>query len=192
MLTTNRLGSHEAHELNELLLSCTNSIQSMALFIDQSQDQELRNMLIRHYSAHVQDYNMKVEFANQMMSRDQLNVPSLNMQPASAIPSTQYAGVQPQVKLQQLDDRSIATSYLLNLKRAGREYAWSTMECSTPQLRAFLEDAFRMCSHQAYEVWSYMARRGMYPVQYAQDSAITAMQQIYQPVPQHNPAQLYS
>jgi Spore coat protein len=187
-----RLGSHEAHELNELLLSCTNSIQSMALFINQAGDPELKDMIVRHYSVHVQDYNMKVEYASQMFSRDQLNVPALAMHPVMEQPAAQYPGLQPKVQLQQLDDRAIATSYLLTLKRAGREYAWSAMECSTPQLRAFLEDAFRMCSHQAYEVWAYMARKGLYPVQYATTAAIQAMQQIYQPVPQHNPAQLYS
>ncbi|WP_245954736.1 spore coat protein [Paenibacillus flagellatus] len=149
-------------------------------------------MIVRHYAVHVQDYNMKVEFANQMISRDQLNIPALSMELVTEGPASQYPGMQPKVKLQQMDDRAIATSYLLTLKRAGREYAWSAMECSTPQLRAFLEDAFRMCSHQAYEVWAYMARRGLYPVQYATNTAMQAMQQIYQPVPQHNPGQLYS
>ncbi|MNC40270.1 hypothetical protein D3C75_889650 [compost metagenome] len=52
------LGSHEVHELNELLLSCTNSIQSMGLFLEQAQDPELRNMISSHFSVHVQDYNM--------------------------------------------------------------------------------------------------------------------------------------
>ena len=71
---------------------------------------------------------------------------------------------QPQVKLSQLDDRSIATSYLLTLKRAGRDYDWAAFECSVPQLRSFLKGAFRMCSHQAFEVWTYMARKGWDPV----------------------------
>jgi spore coat protein CotF len=186
------LGSHEAHELNELLLSCTNSIQSMALFLNQASDVELRSMIERHYAVHVQDYNMKVEFANRAYSPDTLNVPAMQMNPAMVTPAAQYPPIEPQVKLQQLNDRAIATSYLLTLKRAGREYAWSAFECSTPQLRSFLESAFQMCSHQAYEVWSYMARKGLYPVTYASPEALQAMQQIYQPVPEHQPGQLYS
>ncbi|MDT3424666.1 spore coat protein CotF [Paenibacillus forsythiae] len=185
------LGSHEAHELNELLLSCTNSIQSMALFLSQAKDPELRDMIARHYAVHVQDYNMKVEYANRSYSADTLNVPSLQMSAAVSMPSIQYPPMEPKVQLQQLDDRAIATSYLLTLKRAGREYAWSAFECSTPQLRAFLEDAFRMCSHQAFEVWQYMARKGLYPVIMASNEAINAMQQIYQSVPEHQPGQLY-
>lgn len=187
------LGSHEAHELNELLLSCTNSIQCMALFLNQATDPELRSMVARHYAVHVQDYNMKVEFANRQYSPDTLNVPSMTQAGAAAMPSMpQYPPLQPKVQLQRLDDRSIATSYLLTLKRAGREYAWAAFECSTPQLRTFLEDAFRMCSHQAFEVWQYMARKGFYPVIPASDEAMRSMQQIYQPVPEHQPGQLYS
>lgn len=190
------LGAHEAHELNELLLSCTNSIQSMALFLNQAQDTELRDMISRHYAVHIQDYNMKVEFASKMQgSRDQLNVPQLSMNPATApspAPSpTAYTPIQPQVKLTQLDDRGIATSYLLTLKRAGREYAWSTFECSTVQLRVFLEDAFRMCSHQAFEVWSYMARKGWYAVATAPEQTMQTLGQMYREVPFHQPMSVY-
>ncbi|KIL40859.1 spore coat protein [Gordoniibacillus kamchatkensis] len=187
-----QLAAHEAHELNELLLSCTNSIQSMALFLNQATDPELRDMIARHYPAHIQDYNMKVEFAKQTMgSRDQLNVPELQMAAGMPPAQQQYPAFQPQVKLSQLDDRSIATSYLLTLKRSGRDYAWGAFECSTPQLRAFLEDAFRMCSHQAYEVWAYMARKGWYPVAMAQPGVMQTLGQIYQEVPYQQPMNVY-
>ncbi|SDC95224.1 Spore coat protein CotF [Paenibacillus sp. UNCCL117] len=179
------LGSHEAHELNELLLSCTNSIQSMGLFLEQAQDPELRNMISSHFSVHVQDYNMKVEFVSRSMSRDQLNVPQLNLNANMAVEPINVQPIQPEVKLMKLDDRAIATSYLLTLKRAGREYAWSAFETTTPQLRAFLEDAFRMCSHQSFEVWQFMARRGWYPVIQAPSSTIQTLQQTYQQVPYH-------
>jgi spore coat protein CotF len=185
------LGSHEAHELSELLLSCTNSIQSMALFIEQATEPELKNMITRHYAVHVQDYNMKVEFANSTFSPDMLNVPELRTDMPAPTPAMQYQPVEPKVKLQKLDDRAIATSYLLNLKRAGRDYAWAAFECSTPQLRLFLEDAFRMCSHQAFEVWQYLASKGQYPVIMASSEAVSAMQQIYKPVPQHQPELMY-
>jgi spore coat protein CotF len=187
-----RLASHEAHELNELLLSCTNTIQSMALFLNQAQDPELKDMLTRHYPAHIQDYNMKVEFAKMTMgSQDQLQVAALNMSAYVPAAQPQYPAFQPQVKLSQLDDRAIAASYLLTLKRAGREYAWAAFECTTPQLRAFLEDAFRMCSHQSYEVWGYMARKGWYPVAWAQPGVMQAIGQIYQEVPYQQPQTMY-
>ncbi|GAA4869426.1 spore coat protein [Paenibacillus vulneris] len=187
-----QLGAHEAYELNELLLSCTNSINSMALFLNQARDPQLRDMIARHYSAHIQDYNMKVEFASQASgSRDQLNVPPLHMQMGAPAPHMMVNPVTPQVKLQQLDDRAIATSYLLTLKRSGRDYAWAAFECSTPQLRAFLEDAFRMCSHQAFEVWSFMASRGWYPVIMAPQQTMQTIGGIYQEVPYQQPMNVY-
>ncbi|WNC14115.1 spore coat protein [Brevibacillus brevis] len=187
-----QLGIHEACELNELLMSCTNSIQSMALFINQAQDPELRDMILRHFSVHVQDYNMKVEFATQPNgSHDQLNVPPLQQAGTVAMAAAPQP-ITPQVKLSQLDDRAIATSYLLTLKRAGRDYAWGTFECTVPSLRSFLEDAFRMCSHQAYEVWSYMVRKGWYPAIAAPMEAMHAMGQVYQKVQAHEPMAVYS
>jgi spore coat protein CotF len=185
------LGSHEAHELNELLMSCTNSIQSMGLFLEQAQDPELRSMIAGHFSVHVQDYNMKVEYASKAISYDQLNVPPLNLNALLPQRQMNVQPVQPEVKLAKLNDRAIATSYLLTLKRAGREYAWSAFEASTPQLRAFLEDAFRMCSHQAYDVWQYMARKGWYPVVQASNQSVHAIQHMYQQVPFQQPANLY-
>ncbi|AWB45679.1 spore coat protein [Paenibacillus sp. CAA11] len=189
-----QLAAHEALELNELLLSCTNSIQSMALFLNQAQDRELHDMIARHYAVHIQDYNMKVEFASKPQgSPDRLNVPNLQNVGGAPAPMQpmQLSPVQPQVKLNQLDDRSIATSYLLTLKRAGREYAWSAFECSTIQLRMFLEDAFRMCSHQAYEVWSYMARKGWYMVSAAPQPTLQGMGSMYREVPYHQPMDTY-
>lgn len=186
--------AHEMAELNELIMGCTNSIQSMALFVNQAQDPELRNMIQRHYAVHVQDYNMKVEFAKrQAGSTDTLNVPTMPTDTPMQIPQApQMVPIQPEVRLQRLDDRAIATSYLLTLKRSGREYAWSAFETSTPQLRAFLEDAFRMCSHQAFEVWQFMVRRGWYATPMAPQQAVQQMSSTYQEVPYHQPMQTYA
>lgn len=181
------LGSHEVNELNELLMSCTNSIQSMGLFLEQAQDPELKNMIASHFSVHIQDYNMKVEYAQQGMSSDQLNVPPLDQNLMAPMSLGGIQSIQPEVKLTRMNDRAIATSYLLTLKRAGREYAWSAFEASTPSLRRFLEDAFQMCSHQSFEVWQYMAKKGWYPVVNAADTAIQALQQTYQEVPYPEP-----
>ncbi|MEK0315506.1 spore coat protein [Cohnella sp. 56] len=186
------LGTHEALELNELLMSCTNSIQSMALFLNQVQDAELREIISRQYQVHIQDYNMKVEFATKMTgSTERLEVPGLSMTALLPVAAPPYPSIEPKVKLAELDDRAIATSYLLTLKRAGREYAWAAFECGTPQLRAFLEDAFRMCSHQAHEVWSYMGRKGWYPISAAPSNLLQTMGQIYREVPHHQPMSVY-
>ncbi|MEI0735968.1 spore coat protein [Paenibacillus sp. JTLBN-2024] len=79
-----------------------------------------------------------------------------------------------------------------DIKTGRPEYAWSAFECSTPQLRSFLENAFQMCSHQAFEVWQYMASRGYYAAVPASQDVLQPMQQMYKSVPEHQPGRLYS
>ena len=40
-----QLAAHELHDLNELTLSCVNSITNMALFINKAKDPELKSLL---------------------------------------------------------------------------------------------------------------------------------------------------
>lgn len=65
---------------------------------------------------------------------------------------------------EKLNDREIATAYLLTLKREGREYSLSTMEAANPELRRFLKDAFTISCNNAYEVWQWMLKKGFYPL----------------------------
>ncbi|MNP75343.1 Coat F domain protein [compost metagenome] len=91
----------------------------------------------------------------------------------------------PRTDVQQFTDREIATAYLLTLKRAGREYAWAAMEMSHPEIRSFLEHAFCMSSHHAYDVWQWMVNKGYYPLESAPMSTMTTLGTMYQLV--HEP-----
>lgn len=182
-----QLAGHELHDLNELTLSCVNSITNMGLFINQAQDPELKGMLTRQFPYHLRDYNKKVEYLQQAAgSQAPFPVPEMQVKLASFTqpPTMPAPGVTPRTDAQALNDREIATAYLLTLKRAGREYAWATMEMSNPEIRLFLEDAFRMCARQAYEVWEYMAQKGWYPLQPAPQQAISTMAGMYNLVPE--------
>ncbi|MFZ5824793.1 MAG: spore coat protein [Bacillota bacterium] len=182
-----RLAAHELHDLNELTLSCVNSITNMGLFINQAQDPELKAMLMRHYPYHIRDYNKKVEYLQETEgSRAPFPVPDLNsnMENFAQSPAPPAPPVTPRTNAQTLNDREIATAYLLNLKRAGREYAWATMEMSHPDLRQFLEDAFRMSARHAYDCWQYMAKKGWYPLQPAPQVAIQTLAGMYNLVPE--------
>lgn len=109
---------------------------------------------------------MKVRYVKNINgASEKLNVPELKKllqdftkAPVEPIPVT------PRTSIQQLNDREIATGYLLTLKRAGREYAWSAMEAANPDLREFLKDAFTMSCNHAYEVWQWMVKKGYYPL----------------------------
>jgi spore coat protein CotF len=100
---------------------------------------------------------------------------------------TEYPPIQPRTMIDELNDREMATAYLLTLKRAGREYAWLAMEAANPELRAFLQTAFMMsCSH-AYEVWQYMVSKGYYPLEEAPQSAVEKVGKMFQIIPEDQP-----
>lgn len=176
----------ELHNLHELILSCVNSITNMAMYKNQVTDQELKSMIETHFPVHIQDYNMKVKFVKESSApNENLNVPELKSilqdftnAPVPTIPIT------PRTDIQNLNDREIATGYLLTLKRAGREYAWSSMEASNPQLREFLKDAFTMSCNHAYEVSQWMVKNGFYPLCPAPQTEIDKVASIYNEVNQ--------
>jgi spore coat protein CotF len=178
------LAAHEAYQLHELTLSCVNSITNMALFLSMVKDAELKSLIEKHFPYHVKDYNTKVEYLSRASgAKTGLPVPPITnilenftASQANAVPIT------PRTELTELDDREIATAYLLTLKRAGREYAWSAMEASNPEVRCFLETAFQMSSHHAYDVWQWMVKKGFYPLEPAAGSAMGTFGSMYGPV----------
>ncbi len=181
-----QLAAHEVYDLNELTLSCVNSITNMALFMNQIKDPELKSLVEKHFPYHIKDYNTKVEYLSRKDgAKTGLPIPEITHIIENYTKSaTNIKSVTPRTSLQELDDREIATAYLLTLKRAGREYAWSAMEASNPELRTFLEDAFKMSSHHAYDVWQWMTKKGYYPLEAAPAETLGAMASMYKVVEQ--------
>jgi spore coat protein CotF len=179
-----QLAAHEALDLHELALSCVNSITNMAYFLNQVKDPDLKNILQKHYPLHIQDYNMKVDYLSKAEGTTAtLPVPVLQPTLQTFTQSqTKPVPVTPRTTVQQFNDREIATAYLLTLKRAGREYAWAAMEMSNPGVRSFLENAFRMSSHHAFEVWQWMVTKGYYPLEPAPQAMLNTLGGLYQPV----------
>lgn len=186
-----QMTSNEVHLLNELTLSCVNSITNMALFIGQAQDGELKSLLKKHFPYHVKDYNTKVEYLSRKSgARTGLAVPEYtSMLDNYTQAPTNLKSVMPRTDVRTLDDREIATAYMLTLKRAGREYAWMAMEASNPEIRTFLEDAFKMCSHHAYDIWQWMVKKGYYPLEAAPAEALGTVASMYKVVEQSSALQ---
>jgi spore coat protein CotF len=182
-----KLAAHELHDLNELTMSCVNSITNMGYMIQHVQDMEFKSILERHFPLHVRDYNMKVEFLNKMEGATK-ELPLLKedskLKDFTTSPISPYPPVQPRTMVDNMNDREMATAYLLTLKRAGREYAWAAMEMANPEIRSFNQTAFMMsCSH-AYDMWQYMVQKGYYPLEPADTTMIGKIGAMYQVVPE--------
>lgn len=112
-----QLSCGELHNLSELILSCVNSITNMAMFKNQVTDSELKTIIETHFPIHVQDYNMKVKFVKDATApTEKLNVPELKkiLQDFTKSP-VPTAPVTSRTDIQKLNDREIATGYLLTL-----------------------------------------------------------------------------
>lgn len=81
-----------------------------------------------------------------------------------------------------LTDREIALSYFLTLKRAGKEYAISSMEATNPILREFLKDAYTMSCNHSYEIYEWMAKNNYYPLILATGEQTGNIANIYNPI----------
>lgn len=180
-----QLASHELYNLNELAMSCVNSITSMGMFLNMVQDPQLKAMIQKHFDAHVQDYNIKVAYLTKSEgTTEKLNISKMEttLNNYTASPVSNFPPVSPRTDTKILNDREIATSYLLTLKRAGREYAWAAMEMCNPGLREFVKDAFTMSCNHAYEVWQWMVSKGYYPLEPASQNAVKTVGSVYQEV----------
>ncbi|MCI8411847.1 MAG: spore coat protein [Clostridia bacterium] len=175
----------ELSYLNELITSCVNTITCMSLFKNQVTNEELKSLLCTHFPIHVEDYNRKVEFVKNVdTASGKLNVPKLNTsifseninQSKSAQPITVNTNVT------NLTDREIALSYFLTLKRAGKEYAISSMDATNPILREFLKDAYTMSCNHSYEVYEWMAKNNYYPIILSTGEQIGNIASIYNPI----------
>jgi spore coat protein CotF len=182
-----KLAAHELNDLNELSMSCLNTITSMAYMLQHVQDTEFKSILERHFPFHIRDYNMKASFINQTEGATKelkLFKEDGHLLDYTQSPMTHYPPVQPRTIVQDFNDREMATNYLLTLKRAGREYANAAMEAANPELRSFHQTAFMMsCSH-AYDMWQYMVTKGYYPLEPADPAILNKMKGIYQIVPE--------
>lgn len=180
-----QLAAHELYDLHELTASCVNSITCMGHYLQQAQDPALRSMIEQHFPFHVADYNKKVA----LLQQNGVQVPfqaaplSASLANPSTLPVPPAPAVIPRTDAAQLNDREICIGYLLTLKRAGREYAWAAMETANAEIRSFLEQAFMMSSHHAYDVWQYMVQHGWYPVHPADQVGQQLIAGAYNPVP---------
>jgi len=63
------------------------------------------------------------------------------------------------------------------------------MEASNPEIRTFLEDAFKMCSHHAYDIWQWMVAKGYYPLEAAPAETVGTLASMYKVVEQNSALQ---
>lgn len=184
-----QLASHELNDLNELTMSCVNSITNMGYMLQHIQDPEFKSIVERHLPYHIRDYNMKVEFLNEAggAKRELSLIKEEGHLQSYTVSGTASTPVQPRTTVEHMNDREMATAYLLTLKRAGREYAWAAMEMANPEVRSFCQTAFMMSCAHAYDMWQYMVKKGYYALEPAAPELISRVGSMYEVIPEDQP-----
>ncbi len=175
----------ELSYLNELITSCVNTITCMSLFKNQVTDEELKSILNTHFPLHIEDYNKKVEFVKNVdTATGKLNVSELNTSifSSNVNETKQATPISVNTNVTKLTDKEIALSYFLTLKRAGKEYAISSMEATNPKLRQFLKDAYTMSCNHSYEVYEWLAKNNYYPIVVTTGEQTGTISSIYNPI----------
>ena len=175
----------ELSYLNELITSSVNTITCMSLFKNQVTDEELKSILNTHFPLHIEDYNKKVEFVKNVdTATGKLNVSELNTSifSSNVNETKQATPISVNTNVTKLTDKEIALSYFLTLKRAGKEYAISSMEATNPKLRQFLKDAYTMSCNHSYEVYEWMTKNNYYPIVVTTGEQTGTISSIYNPI----------
>jgi len=182
-----KVGTHEVMDLHEKLSEDVTMIDHFALYIDQCNDGELKNILQRQQRHMIEGYNAKVNalqgrgvnvtrtprtfatFAGNVRRGD-INV-NYGMQ--------QTRPISPRPDASNLNDQIIASGALSFLKCGAVGSVQAALECADSNLRNLMMNSARDCAEMAYEIFQYMNRRGWYQVPTMPESTLNQMQQSY-------------
>ena len=181
-------GAHETMEVHELLNEKMNMINHFSFYVQHTQNQELRDMITRHLQTAAQSYDQLVSYTHDYSA-------GMNQQQPYGIPQVQPQQVQyglrqpaPAMPMQgQFGDREIAMSVLSCHKNSAKNHMAGSLECADPNVRQMLVNGAVTCSNQAYEVFLFMNRMGMYQVPTIQDQTAKTFLHTYEPMQQGAP-----
>lgn len=183
-----QVGTREAMEMFEVIRDSVCIIDQFTDYISHCQDPALRQILENQQRHLVEEYNHKVS-AMQGHGLDLTNLPRIQtpvgqqgtkttgiqgssniqfgMQQAGQGQTAMGQGTMGQTVMGQgtartITDRTIAQGALLLHKCGAVRATHSALESSEPHLRNLLANSARTSTDMAYEIFQYMAQRGLY------------------------------
>ncbi|MFM1652064.1 spore coat protein [Brevibacillus sp. B_LB10_24] len=184
-----QFGAHEIMELHEVLNASIDAINLGQVYLPYVRDPELRQIISNQMQFMTAEYNNLIYHINgrgggqAIPYRTPLSTPGqYGVQNANP--------VQPLNSPEQMGDRDVASAFLGLHKTGAVMKMHAALECADPEVRAAMLQGANNCAHQAYEIWSYMNRRGYYQIPVLQEMAQTNMLRGYQPMNQAMPPHL--
>jgi spore coat protein CotF len=176
-------GAHETMEVHECLLEKVNMITHFNIYAKEVKNPQLLDMIVRHQQEEIASYN---EIVNITRGNNGFTPvpPNTNVVGANNQQIRYGMNNPPQFSPQSdanLSDREIAIAMLLCHKNAARNGTQAALEAADPNLRLALLNSAATCVNQAYEVFLFMNRQGLYQVPAFKNQTTEAIFNIYQP-----------
>ena len=162
------LGAHEVLELHEVLNDTINGINQFHLYQPHCSDSELRQILNNQINFMTQEYNQLINLLNQ--AGDVIQRPAYknfdynHFQPSYGMDTPQ--NTYPKSTAGQITDSDIANGMLSCHKSSAVMRMTASLEFADPKLRNIMTQGAKNCSDQAFEIFQYMNRNGLYQVPY--------------------------
>lgn len=186
MKYTHPYGAHEIIELHEVLNGALNALHTMQLYAGHVADEELGQLLNHQMSFMQQAYNSMVHTVQGLGAGESLPYrPRRQTHQAASygMPQPYAPTIQHSYALTvQVDDSDVAAALLGIHKSSAKAKMSAALESSHPQIRDMLLQGAVNCSHQAYEVWKYMERKGYYPLAVLPEATNAQLLRVYQPL----------
>lgn len=173
------LGAHEVMEIQEVLTFAIDGINQFQLYRPHAKDQQLRQMLDHQLQFMTNEYNGMVQLLQQQgMGQPMAYRAVKNVQPIYGLDNP--ANLSPNMSLDQLDDRDVASAMLNCHKASAAMKMRGALECADPQIRRAIQQSAVNCAEQAYEVWQYMNHKGFYQVPTMKEMTTNTMMHRYE------------
>lgn len=169
-------GGHELNDVRELLTDTVNTIDQYTLWMQQTKDPELKDIIQRQRQFMINEYNCLVQCFSSGQDPAMPTTPYKMKQGNNVVYG--FNSVQPVQPIQspaEITDRHISSQMLSCLKSSATRKSMAACEVTNPVVRRVIADSIPNCIEMAYEVFLYQNKNGYYPVvQYDQ----TTMEQI--------------
>jgi spore coat protein CotF len=179
-------GAHETMEVHEILLEKVNMITHFNIYLQEAQNPELRDMIVRHQQEEIRSYNEIVSYTHDYNAG--VPIPPMTNIKAVSPQNIQYGlnnptQFEPRAETK-LGDAEVARAMLCCHKNAARNGMWATLETADPNLRRMLLNSAANCANQAYEVFLFMNKQGLYQVPKMDGHTAKTFLHSYQPAGQ--------
>lgn len=158
----NQLGAHETLELHEVLQGMLNGINLFKLYKPFIRDNNLERLMIHQLGFLTNEYNILV--SNLGSITEGVRSYGFNTRFIPKYGLHLHNTQQPAADYKLLDDKDISNGMLGLHKTNAKLKINAALECADPELKEILVDSSNNSVYQAFDVWSFMNKKGFYQV----------------------------